>query len=106
MAMDDTALRCSNARWAKEAQRLGIVHDVYSDSATLEQALEKTLGQVKRCAPGANRVTKALILNVGHQPLEQLLDGAAESFSQAVQGPEGQEGTMAFMQKRQPKWAE
>jgi len=88
-----------------EAKSLGIVHESHSNIDDLNQALETVLQQVQRCAPGANRITKALMLNVGHQELETLLDGAAESFAKAVQGSEGQEGTMAFVQKRLPKWA-
>jgi isohexenylglutaconyl-CoA hydratase len=89
-----------------EAKELGIVHESHETTEALEEALETVLSQVKRCAPGANRVTKELILGVGKQPLEELLDGAAQSFSEAVQGKEGQEGTMAFVQKRLPSWAE
>jgi isohexenylglutaconyl-CoA hydratase len=33
-----------------------------------------------------------------------LVDEAAALFSRAVQGPEGQEGTSAFLQKRKPNW--
>ncbi|TNC82986.1 MAG: enoyl-CoA hydratase [Oleiphilus sp.] len=90
----------------QEAERLGIVHQSFASNEALEEALAKTLNQVKRCAPIANRITKQLILDVGHVPLESLLDSAAESFAAAVQGPEGQEGTMAFMQKRKPAWTE
>jgi isohexenylglutaconyl-CoA hydratase len=89
-----------------EAAKLGIVHESFASDTELNAALDKVLKQVKRCAPAANRTTKALILAVGQEPIEQLLDGAAKSFAEAVQGPEGQEGTMAFMQKRTPKWAE
>jgi len=89
-----------------EAKTLGIVHEAHDTKKALEEALEKVLKQLKRCAPGANRITKSLILGVGHQPLEELLDSAAQSFSNAVQGTEGQEGTMAFVQKRLPHWAE
>jgi isohexenylglutaconyl-CoA hydratase len=89
-----------------EAQALGIVHEAHDSQESLEAALETVLGQVKRCAPEANRTTKALMLGVGHQALESLLDDAAQSFSKAVQGKEGQEGTMAFIQKRSPSWAE
>ena len=89
----------------KEALRLGIVHECHEDQDSLNTALETVLSQVKRCAPGANKVTKALMLLVGKEPLESLLDNAAQSFSEAVQGPEGQEGTMAFIQKREPSWA-
>ncbi len=89
-----------------EAQRLGIVHESHPTAEALDQALETVLKQVKRCAPQANRMTKALILGVAQSELDPLLDEAAKSFSQAVQGSEGQEGTMAFVQKRLPKWAE
>jgi isohexenylglutaconyl-CoA hydratase len=35
-----------------------------------------------------------------------LLDSAAEQFAAAVTGSEGIEGTMAFVQKRKPSWAQ
>jgi isohexenylglutaconyl-CoA hydratase len=35
-----------------------------------------------------------------------LLDKAAEQFATAVTGAEGAEGTMAFVQKRAPSWAQ
>lgn len=90
----------------EEAKALGIVHEVHSNKEALEEALASVLKQVKRCAPDANRTTKALILGVGQQPLDTLLDGAAQSFSKAVKGSEGQEGTMAFVEKRLPSWAQ
>lgn len=87
-----------------EALRLGIVHECHANTDELNTALETVLKQVKRCAPEANRITKQLILSVGAEPLEQLLDRAAQAFSSSVQGAEGQEGTMAFIQKRDPSW--
>ena len=33
-----------------------------------------------------------------------LIDDAAALFSLAVQGPEGIEGTTAYLQKRAPRW--
>ena len=89
-----------------EAARLGIAHQVVADAAALESSLNETLAQIRKCAPQANRVTKALLHRVGHEPLEGLLDDAAKQFARAVTGPEGAEGTMAFVQKRPAKWAE
>jgi isohexenylglutaconyl-CoA hydratase len=89
-----------------EAARLGIVHQVVADTDALDAALTQTLGQIKKCAPAANRNTKALLHRVGSEPLESLLDDAAKLFAQAVASPEGAEGTMAFVQKRPAKWAE
>ena len=87
-----------------EALRLGIVHQVAENDDTLARALDDTLSAVRRCAPNANRVTKALVLNVGQQPMSSLLDQAAQDFSAAVTGDEGTEGTMAFVQKRPAAW--
>jgi isohexenylglutaconyl-CoA hydratase len=89
-----------------EATRLGIAHQVVADEAALDNAIADTLAQIKKCAPLANRATKALLHRVGHEPMETLLDDAAKQFSRAVAGAEGTEGTMAFVQKRAARWAE
>lgn len=101
------ALALLGARFnGEEAQRLGIVHRVVSSAGDLGGAVIEALTQVQRCAPEANRATKALLHRVDHEPLESLLDDAAKQFARAVAGPEGAEGTMAFVQKRLPNWAE
>lgn len=89
----------------EEALRLGLVHEVHDGAEALEAALEKNLKAVRLCAPKASARTKQLVLDVGHVPMEHLLDQAARDFARAVAGEEGQEGTMAFMQKRAPAWA-
>ncbi|NQD93731.1 enoyl-CoA hydratase/isomerase family protein, partial [Pseudomonas sp. CrR25] len=88
-----------------EAARLGLVHFSEGDGEALEQRLAETLGQIRRCAPQANARTKALLLASEQEPLDQLLDDAAEQFAAAVTGAEGVEGTLAFVQKRAPNWA-
>lgn len=99
-------LALTGARFdGSEACRLGIVHEVADSADELDALLEQTLAQIRRCAPGASAVTKRLVLEVGRTPLDELLDGAAKSFSAAVQGPEGAEGTLAFIGKRKPAWA-
>ena len=88
------------------AQKLGVIHDVVSNEAELEQLLADTIQQIKRAAPLASRNTKALLHRTLNEPLDSLLDDAAQQFAQAVGGVEGQEGTMAFIQKRLPNWTE
>ena len=51
-------------------------------------------------------MTKALLHQVGEQPLEQLLDDAADAFACAIQSSEGMEGGMAFVQKRAASWVQ
>ncbi|MGH8450234.1 enoyl-CoA hydratase/isomerase family protein [Pseudomonas sp.] len=88
-----------------EAGRLGVVHFVEVDSQGLAQRLDEVLGQVLRCAPGANGRTKALLLASVEEPLEVVLDRGAQWFAESALGVEGVEGTQAFVQKRRPGWA-
>jgi len=90
----------------EEAVRLGIAHFLAKDAGEIELLLNKVLAQVRLCAPEANRITKALLHRVGSVDMETLLDDAARDFAAAVQGAEGAEGTLAFVQKRPPRWAQ
>ncbi|WP_160107700.1 enoyl-CoA hydratase/isomerase family protein [Pseudomonas izuensis] len=87
------------------ARRMGLVHFVEHDPQALAERLDEVLAHVLCCAPGANAATKKLLLASAVQPSNELLDQAAEWFSEAVIGEEGVEGTMAFVQKRKPGWA-
>ncbi|AVE04899.1 enoyl-CoA hydratase/isomerase family protein [Pseudomonas sp. ICBG1301] len=87
-----------------QAERLGVVHFVETDPQALAQRLDEVLGEVLKCAPGANGRTKALLLASVDEPLENVLDRGAQWFAEAVRGEEGIEGTQAFVQKRQPEW--
>ncbi|WP_038343663.1 enoyl-CoA hydratase/isomerase family protein [Acinetobacter sp. A47] len=88
----------------KMALDLGVVHQVACNEVELEQQLEQGIEQIKRAAPLASRATKALLQRTLNEALTPLLDDAARQFAEAVAGAEGQEGTMAFIQKRHPNW--
>lgn len=88
------------------ALNLGVIHQLAQNDAELDMQLIETIQQIKRAAPLASRATKALLHRTLNEPLTQLLDDAAQQFAQAVGGAEGQEGTMAFIQKRLPNWTE
>lgn len=99
-------LALSAARFnGSEAERLGLVHFSETSSEAMDVRLQQILSQVLSCAPQANAQTKALLLAAENEALGSLLDRAAEQFAAAVSGAEGIEGTMAFVQKRTPKWA-
>lgn len=87
-----------------EALRIGLAHECYEGKAALEDGLAALLLRIARCAPGAIAVTKEIVLAVGSKPMRELLDDGSRSFAAAVRGPEGMEGTMAFVQKRKPAW--
>jgi isohexenylglutaconyl-CoA hydratase len=88
-----------------QARRLGLVHFVEQDAQALAERLDEVLQHVLCCAPEANAMTKKLLLASAGQPSSELLDEAAQWFSDAAAGEEGIEGTMAFVQKRKPRWA-
>ncbi len=87
------------------ALKLGVVHEVVENDDALNSLLEETIQQIKRAAPHASRVTKALLHRTLNETLHELLDDAAQQFANAVGGEEGIEGTMAFIQKRLPNWS-
>jgi isohexenylglutaconyl-CoA hydratase len=98
-------LAVSGARLdAAAALAIGLVHEVHAAEA-LDTALARVLGEILQCAPGAVAQTKRLVALARFTPPAELVTEAAEVFSRAVQGPEGIEGTTAFLQKRKPSWA-
>jgi isohexenylglutaconyl-CoA hydratase len=88
-----------------EAKELGIVHFVTSSPAQMQTVYDDVIKKVRRAAPHANAVTKKLMLDVGKVDHEALLDRAADDFTAALRSDEGQEGTLAFLEKRPPFWA-
>ena len=88
----------------REAERIGLVDQACENTAARHTALMQVLAGIARCAPGANAVTKRLILASRSLPREELLDQSADAFAACLRGPEGREGVTAFLEKRKPKW--
>ena len=89
-----------------EAHRLGLADYVVDDAAGLDQIAADMKKQVRRCAPGANAVTKAIVLATRHLNREQQLNFAAKGFAECMLSDEGREGVASFIEKRKPIWAE
>jgi isohexenylglutaconyl-CoA hydratase len=89
---------------AAEALRLRLVHEVHTDEEALEWALARVVKGILACAPGALAATKKLLAQARFTPPAVLVPEAARLFSEAVLGPEGVEGTLAFVQKRKARW--
>ena len=83
----------------------GLVHEVCDGTEALETRVGEVTRGILAGAPRAIAATKALMLEVGLLDHEALLDRGAREFARAVRGEEGQEGTLAFLQKRAPAWA-
>jgi isohexenylglutaconyl-CoA hydratase len=88
----------------REALALRLVHEVHAAGA-LDSLVQRRVLEMLRCAPGAVAATKALLAQARLRPPASLVDEAAAVFAGAVLGPEGAEGTAAFIGKRSPGWA-
>jgi isohexenylglutaconyl-CoA hydratase len=89
---------------AREALAIRLVHEVHAD-ADLDAAIARVVADILTCAPGALAATKALVRKARWTRPSDLVQQAAEAFSRAALGPEGIEGTGAFLQKRKPSWS-
>lgn len=93
----------------ERAVQLGLVHYAVADEAQAQQVLAELLADIRRAAPGANALTKRLVIDAAEartEDLDAVLDRAAEEFAGAARGSEAMEGMTAFLQKRTPSWAQ
>lgn len=89
-----------------EAGRLGLADWVVDDAAGLDTVEAEVKAQVRRCAPGANAVTKDIVLATRHLDRNAMLDHAARGFAGCMLSDEGREGVASFLEKRRPSWNE
>ncbi|MBO9648967.1 MAG: enoyl-CoA hydratase/isomerase family protein [Variovorax sp.] len=85
------------------AMRLGMVDELASDSAALDEHLAQWLSRIGACAPHANRALKPLLQRCGHENEGALLDDASRLFAICMRD-EGAEGIAAFREKRASAW--
>lgn len=84
---------------------IGLVDDVAQGPDELAALENETRKGVMRCAPGANAVTKELVLTAGRLDKVAMTERAGAAFADCLLSEEGREGVSAFVQKRKPTWA-
>ncbi|MBT4018988.1 MAG: enoyl-CoA hydratase/isomerase family protein [Alphaproteobacteria bacterium] len=88
-----------------EAGELGLADYVVDDADGLEAIEKEVKNQVMRCAPGANAITKKIVLATRKLDRNQMLEMAANGFADCMLSDEGREGVASFLEKRKPQWA-
>lgn len=83
----------------------GIVHEAVVPEE-LELRLQVVLDEIKQCSPHALAACKKLIFAVKDKTTDATVDYRANLLTALRRSEDGQEGMMAFMEKRPPKWAE
>jgi methylglutaconyl-CoA hydratase len=90
---------------AAEAYRIGLIHEMVADEASLDAAVGEWVEALLRNGPQALAECKALIRSVASRPLgPKVVDYTVERIANVRVSPEGQEGLGAFLQKRKPDW--
>ena len=81
---------------AGTALRIGLVHEVTAD---LEATLAAVLSELRSAGPRATRAAKRLVLDHPDGP------ETAHRIAERRASAEGQEGLLAFLERRRPSWA-
>jgi len=92
---------------AAEAYRIGLIHEMVADDASLDEAVGEWVETLLKNGPQALAECKALIRSVAGRPLgPKVIDYSVDRIANVRISPEGQEGLSAFLQKRKPNWVE
>ncbi len=88
-----------------EAAELGLADYVVDDIAGLDAAEADIRKGVMRCAPGANAITKDILLKTRTTHGAEMRSYAGRGFAKAMLSDEGREGVASFIEKRKPRWS-
>ncbi len=77
---------------------------VVDDVAGLDEIEADIRKGVKRCAPGANALTKDILLKTRTLSGPEMRAYAGKAFAKAMLSDEGREGVASFIEKRKPSW--
>jgi enoyl-CoA hydratase/carnithine racemase len=88
---------------ASQALEWGLVNRVV-ESGALSATVDEMLGALARCAPGAVRLQKELIVRWRETDLSSAVQAGVNAFATAYAGGEPREGAEAFLAKRPPRF--
>jgi methylglutaconyl-CoA hydratase len=89
---------------AGRAREIGLVHRVVA-SGQLDAEVATSLHEILTASPAAVASTKALIAQVWRQGPQEAAATTAAAIAKARVSSEGQEGLLAFLEKRTPNWS-
>lgn len=90
---------------AREAFRIGLVHEVVESDA-LDETVAKIAAELLKGGPQAQAAAKKLIADVSRRPMDDALSAeTAKRIAEIRTRDEGCEGVAAFLEKRKPDWS-
>lgn len=89
---------------AEESKSAGFLSAVFPSEILEEKIFDLGL-KVAKNAPNAVAISKALLLNIHNQPIEEgMMEYTAEIIAAARASEEGREGLSSFLEKRKAQW--
>jgi methylglutaconyl-CoA hydratase len=90
---------------AAEAYRMGLLHEMVTDDAALDEAVGEIVDALLKNGPRALAECKELIAAVAWKPLSpEVIEDTARRITRLRASEEGREGMSAFLEKRKPNW--
>jgi len=88
---------------AARAREIGLVHKVVP-LAELDSTIDEYLREILLASPDGIAAAKRLLRSIAGQPLDEVQSQTVEAISTQRVSPQGQEGLLAFLEKRKPGW--
>jgi methylglutaconyl-CoA hydratase len=89
---------------AKEAHRLGLIHEVAEDEIALDAQLETLLKGLLANGPEAMAASKRLVHQLSGIQWPEVTRQTTQLIAERRASAEGREGVRAFLEKRPPQW--
>ena len=89
----------------QEAVRYQFLNDIFP-AIEFNEKVDAIATKITTNAPNALEITKSLLLNLAHQPIdESVIDYTADVIASVRESDEGKEGLKSFLEKRKPGWS-
>ncbi len=92
---------------AAHAEKIGLITQVVADDTELDAAIASLSTELMACGPMAVIESKKIVEHVAYQDIDHgLMEDTAKVIARVRVSDEGQEGVLAFLEKRKPRWSE
>ena len=90
---------------ADELAGFGLINEVVP-MAELDDAVTRWVDQIKLCSPRSIRAIKQVVRNTSHLAPYVAMGQRLPALMESLNGPDSDEGSRAFVEKRTPNWPE
>jgi methylglutaconyl-CoA hydratase len=88
----------------QEAVNCNFLNDIFPTSE-FSKKVDALALKITSNAPNALEITKSILLNLAHQPVDEgVIDYTADVIASVRESEEGKEGLTSFIEKRKPNW--